>query len=164
MGICLSASRDGSVYWQKIMIFLGADHGGFSFKEKIKKFLDELGFKYEDLGNLKFEPRDDFTDYALEVAKKIKKTNEKGILVCTNGLGMSMVANKIRGIRAVNITTKKVAIQSREHLDANILCLGAHVVSWKNVKKIIKAWLETEFFRKERYIRRLDKIRKIERE
>ena len=144
------------------MIYLGADHGGFKFKEKIKEFLDELGIKYEDLGNLKLEPRDDFTDYALEVAKKIKKTGGKGILVCTNGLGMCVVANKMRGIRAVNVTTKKIAIQSREHLDANVLCLGAHVVSFKNAKKIIKVWLETDFFRKERYTRRLDKIRKVE--
>jgi len=146
------------------MIYLGADHGGFSYKEKIKKFLDELKVKYEDLGNLKFEPRDDFVDYAFEVARKVKKTKGKGILICTNGLGMSVVANKLKGIRAVNAITKKIAIQSREHLDANILCLGAHVVSWKNAKKIIKAWLETEFFRKERYTRRLDKIREIERE
>jgi len=146
------------------MIYLGADHGGFSFKEKIKELLDELKIKYQDMGNLKFEPRDDFTDYAFEVAKRVKKTKEKGILICTNGLGMCVVANKLRGIRAVNATTKKVAIQSREHLDANVLCLGSHVVSWKNVKKIIKAWLETEFFRKERYSRRLDKIREIERE
>lgn len=146
------------------MIYLGADHGGFKFKEKIKDFLDELKIKYEDLGNFKFEPRDDFTDYALEVAKKIKKTGGKGILVCTNGLGMCIAANKMRGIRAVNIPTKKIAIQSREHLDANVLCLGSHVVSFKNAKKIIKIWLETDFFRKERYIRRLDKLRKIERE
>lgn len=146
------------------MIYLGADHGGFSFKEKIKELLEELKIGYQDLGNFKFEPRDDFADYALEVAKKVKKTNGKGILICTNGLGMSIAANKIKGIRAVNATTKKIAIQSREHLDANVLCIGAHVVSWKNVKKIIKAWLETEFFRKERYIRRIDKIKKIERE
>lgn len=146
------------------MIYLGADHGGFSYKEKIKQFLDELNIKYEDLGNLNFEPRDDFVDYALEVAIKVKKTGEKGILVCTNGLGMGIAANKIQGIRAVAPTTKKTAIQSREHLDANVLCLGAHVISFKNAKKIIKAWLETEFFHKERYIRRLDKIKKIERE
>lgn len=146
------------------MIYLGADHGGFTYKEKIKELLEELGEKYEDLGNTKFEPRDDFVDYALEVAKKVKKTKGKGILVCTNGLGMCITANKIKGIRGVVVTTKKTAIQAREHLDANILCLGSHVVSFKNAKKIIKEWLGTEFFRKERYIRRLDKIRKIERE
>ena len=146
------------------MIYLGADHGGFKFKEKIKEFLEELEVKYEDLGNTKFEPRDDFVDYAIEVAKKVKKTKGRGILICTNGLGMCIAANKIKGIRGVVATTKKITIQAREHLDANILCLGAHVVSFKNVKKIIKEWVNTDFFRKERYIRRLDKIRNIERE
>ena len=146
------------------MIFLGSDHGGFSFKEKIKEFLNELKVEYMDLGNFKFKPEDDFVDYALAVANKVVETGEKGILICTNGLGMCIAANKIKGIRAVAPTTKKVAIQSREHLDANVLCLGAHVVSFRNVKKIIKAWLETDFFRKDRYIRRLEKIRKIERE
>jgi len=144
------------------MIYLGADHGGFSFKEKIKKFLDELDIKYEDLGNEKFEPRDDFIDYALKVTKKVRKTKGKGILICTNGLGMSVVANKARGIRATLVTSKKIAKQAREHLDSNVLCLGSHITSFKNVKKIIKEWLETDFFRKKRYIRRLDKIRKFE--
>jgi len=144
------------------MIYLGADHGGFSFKEKIKKFLDELDIKYEDLGNEKFEPRDDFVDYALKVTKRVRKTKGKGILICTNGLGMSVVANKARGIRATLVTSKKIAKQAREHLDSNVLCIGSHITSFKNVKKIIKEWLETDFFRKKRYIRRLDKIRKFE--
>ena len=144
------------------MIYLGADHGGFSFKEKIKEFLDELGVEYQDLGNFKFEPYDDFPDFGYKVAKKVAKTKARGILVCTNGLGMSIVANKIKGIRATVVTTKKVAKQAREHLDANVLCLGAHVVSFKEARRIIKIWLETEFFRKEKYIRRLEKIKKIE--
>jgi ribose 5-phosphate isomerase B len=146
------------------MIYLGADHGGFHFKEKIKDFLNELKIEYQDLGNLKFDPNDDFTDYALAVAKKVAQTGEKGILICTNGLGTCITANKVKGIRSVNVTTKKVAEQAREHLDSNILCIGAHVVSFKNVKKIIRAWLETDFFRKERYIRRLEKLSQIEKE
>lgn len=144
------------------MIYLGADHGGFSFKEKIKEFLNELKIEYMDLGNFKFEPNDDFPDFALAVAKKVAETGGKGILFCTNGLGMCIVANKIKGVRAVVPTTKKTAEQSREHLDANVLCIGAHVVSFKDAKKIIKIWLETEFFRKEKYIRRLKKIEEIE--
>ncbi|MFZ5559827.1 MAG: RpiB/LacA/LacB family sugar-phosphate isomerase [Patescibacteria group bacterium] len=144
------------------MIYLGADHGGFSFKEKIKEFLDELKIEYQDLGNLKFEPLDDFSDFALAVAKKVAETGQKGILFCTNGLGMCIAANKIKGIRAVVPTTKKSAQQSREHLDANVLCIGAHVISFREARKIIKIWLETEFFRKEKYIRRLKKIQDIE--
>ncbi len=144
------------------MIYLGADHGGFSFKEKIKEFLNELKVEYEDLGNLKLEPDDDFTDYALAVARKVAETGGKGILFCTNGLGMCIVANKVKGVRAVVSTTKKTAEQSREHLDVNVLCLGAHVVSFKDAKRIIKTWLETEFFPKEKYIRRWDKIKEVE--
>jgi ribose 5-phosphate isomerase B len=144
------------------MIYLGADHGGFSFKEKIKGFLNELKIEYQDFGNTKFEGDDDFVDYAILVAKKVAETNGKGILFCTNGLGMCVTANKIKGIRAVVPTTKKVAQQSREHLDANILCVGEHVVSFREAKKIIKIWLETEFFNKDKYIRRLKKIEEIE--
>lgn len=144
------------------MLYLGADHGGFSFKENIKKFFDELKIEYSDLGNLKFEPGDDFNEFALAVAKKVAETKGKGILFCTNGLGMCIVANKIKGIRAVVPTTKKTAQQSREHLDANILCLGEHVVSFRDAKKIIKTWLETEFINNEKYIRRLKKIEEIE--
>jgi len=144
------------------MLYLGADHGGFIFKEKIKNFLNELKIEYQDLGNLKFDPNDDFPDFAIAVAKKVVETGEKGMLICTNGLGMCMAANKVKGIRAVNVTTKKVAEQAREHLDSNILCIGAHVVSFKNVKKIIKTWLGTDFFKKDKYIRRLEKLRQIE--
>lgn len=144
------------------MIYLGADHGGFSFKEKIKEFLKELKIEYQDLGNTKFEPEDDFVDYAVAVAKKVVETNGKGILVCTNGEGMCIAANKIKGIRAVSPSTKKAAIRSREDLDANVLCLGEHVLSFREVKKIIKIWLETDFFKAERYIRRLNKIKTLE--
>jgi len=144
------------------MIYLGADHGGFSFKEKIKEYLKELKVEYEDLGNLKFEPNDDFVDYAVLVAKKVMETNGKGILICTNGEGMCVVANKIKGIRAVSPSTKKTALRSREDLDANVLCLGEHVLSFRDAKKIIKIWLETDFFNAERYIRRINKIKKLE--
>jgi ribose 5-phosphate isomerase B len=144
------------------MIYLGADHGGFSFKEKAKEFLNELGEKYEDLGNTKFEPEDDFPDFAVAVAKKVAETNGKGILVCTNGEGMCIAANKIKGVRAVSPNTKKAALRSREDLDANILCLGEHIISFRDAKKIIKVWLETDFFKAERYVRRLEKIKKLE--
>lgn len=144
------------------MIYLGADHGGFSFKEKIKKFLDELKVEYQDLGNLKFEPLDDFPDFALLVAKKVVETNGKGILFCTNGLGVCLAANKVKGIRAVSPTSKKSSQQSREHLDANVLCLGSHTLSFREAKKIIKIWLETEFLSKEKYVGRLKKIEEME--
>jgi len=144
------------------MIYLGADHGGFSFKEKIKGFLNELKIEYQDLGNTKFEGDDDFADYAVAVAKKVTETNGKGILFCTNGLGMCVTANKIKGIRAVAPTTKKATQRSREDLDSNVLCIGEHVLSFREAKKIIRIWLETDFFQAERYVRRLNKIKNLE--
>ncbi|HOZ16609.1 MAG TPA: RpiB/LacA/LacB family sugar-phosphate isomerase [Candidatus Portnoybacteria bacterium] len=144
------------------MIFLGADHGGFSFKEKIKEYLQEFELEFEDLGNLKFQGDDDFVDYATVVAKKVVDMNGKGILICTNGEGMCVAANKIKGIRAVSPTNKKAAQQTREHLNANILCLGEHTLSFREAKKIIKVWLETNFFNSEKYIRRLNKIKNLE--
>jgi ribose 5-phosphate isomerase B len=144
------------------MIYLGADHGGFSFKEKIKEYLKELKIEFSDLGSLKFEGDDDFVDYAVLVANKVVETNGKGILICTNGEGMCMTANKIKGIRAVSPTSKRVAQQTKEHLDANILCLGEHVLSFREAKKIIKIWLETDFFHTDRYIRRIEKIKELE--
>lgn len=144
------------------MIYLGADHGGFKFKEKIKEFLKKSEIEFEDLGNLVFDPHDDFPIFAFKVAEKVAQTDEKGILICTNGLGMAMAANKIRGIRAVTVTSKKAAQQSREHLNANILCLGAHTISFLTAKKIIRTWLNTEFLAKEKYIRRLKQIEEKE--
>jgi len=144
------------------MVYLGADHGGFSFKEKIKEYLKELKLEFEDLGNLKFQGDDDFVDYAIAVAKKVAETNGKGILICTNGEGMCVAANKIKGIVAVSPTNKKAAQQTREHLNANVLCIGEHTLSFREVKKIVKIWLETDFFNAERYIRRLNKIKNLE--
>jgi ribose 5-phosphate isomerase B len=144
------------------MIYLGADHGGFSFKEKIKEYLKELKTDFVDLGNLKLEPGDDFVDYAVLVANKVAETGQKGILICTHADGMCVAANKIKGIIAVSPSTKKSAERSREDLDSNILCLGEHALSFREAKRIIKTWLETDFFNAERYIRRINKIKKLE--
>ncbi len=146
------------------MLYLGSDHGGYNVKENIKKFLDELKVEYSDLGNLKCEPEDDYPDFAVAVAKKVAATDGRGILFCTYGDGMCITANKIKGIRAASPATKDAAIRSREDLDSNILCLGGNALSLRNTKKIIKIWLETNFTGKERYIRRLEKIKKIENE
>lgn len=144
------------------MLYLGADHGGYKFKEKIKDFLKKSEIEFEDLGNLEFNPQDDFPVFAFKVAEKVSQNKGKGILICTNGIGMSIAANKIKGIRAALVTTKKSAQQSREHLDANILCLGAHTISFSTAKKIIRVWLNTEFSQKEKYVRRLKQIEEKE--
>lgn len=142
--------------------YLGSDHAGYKLKGKIKDFLDELGYKYVDLGNLKLEPGDDYPDYAYKVAKNVAKTNGRGILICDSGVGVCIVANKINGIRAVVGYNVRIAKMSRVHNNTNILCLGQDYINLDKSKKIIQAWIETDFSAEKRHQRRLEKISKIE--
>lgn len=144
------------------MIFLGSDHKGFTLKEKLKKFLDELEYDYKDLGAKKLDPYDDYPDYAIEVCKKVLKTDGRGILICDSGLGMSIVANKIPGIYAAVCWNEKNAKYTREHNNANVLTLGAWNTDFETTKKIVKIWLETPFSNEERHIRRNNKIKEVE--
>lgn len=143
-----------------LTIYFGSDHGGFVLKEEIREYLEKRK-EYEviDLGAFNLESLDDFPDFALAVAKKIsEKEGAKGILFCGSGQGMAIAANKIRGIRAAVCWDIASAKQSREHLDANILCLGAKFVSVELAKKITDIWLGTSFLNEEKYSRRLRKI------
>jgi len=144
------------------MVYLGADHAGFHLKEELKKYLEELGYEYEDLGNQQLEPKDDYPDFALAVAKKVAASGEKGILICATGFGMAMAANKVKGIRASVCWDEFTTLQSRQHNDANILCLGGKVIDSETAKKVVRIWLETEFTGDERHVRRLGKIKEIE--
>jgi ribose 5-phosphate isomerase B len=145
------------------MLVLGADHGGFALKEYIKRVLLKSGQAIHDVGSDKLKPTDDYPLIAAEVAKLVRRTTGgRGILICGSGVGMSVVANKYAGIRAVNAWDVKVAIRSRKEEDANILVLPAHFVSRANAVKIINAWLETPFQRIQRYRRRLGEIARIE--
>ena len=142
------------------MIYLGADHRGFRLKEKIKKYLREIGKEFEDLGNKKFDPNDDYPDFAKRVAKAVSRSpKNRGILVCGSGLGMSIAANKFRGVRAALCFNEKMAELSRMHNNANILCLSADFFPLAKIKKIIKIWLEAKFSKEERHKRRIKKIR-----
>ena len=144
------------------MIYLGSDHAGFHLKEEIKKYLKELGREYQDLGNKEIDPQDDYPDYALEVARKVVETKSRGILICATGIGMCITANKVKGVRAAVVWDEFTALSSREHNNANILCLAGKVLDVETAKKIVQIWLETEFSNEERHIRRLGKIEEAE--
>lgn len=144
------------------MIYLGADHAGYNLKEEIKKYLAELEYESEDLGNTRIEPLDDYPDFALAVAKKVVESGEKGILFCATGIGISIAANKVKGARATICCNEFMAKQSREHNNVNILCLGGRVFDIESAKKIVKVWLESEFTSEERHTRRLNKIENME--
>lgn len=143
------------------MIYLGADHAGYNLKEEIKKYLQEKGEEFEDLGNTESDSQDDYPDFAKLVAEKVAETGEKGILICGTGLGMCMAANKTPGIRAVTVWNEFTALQSREHLNANVLCLGGKTTDTETTKRIVEIWLKTEFTGGERHVKRLKKIEKM---
>ena len=150
-----------NIKMQNKKIILGSDHAGFELKEEIKKFLEKLDYEYEDLGTHSKEPCD-YPKTAFEVAKKVAETNSTGILMCGSGLGETIVANKVKGIRAANCFNEYTAKMSREHNNSNILCLGARGLKTDEAKNITKIWLTTPFSNEERHKRRIKQISKIE--
>ncbi len=145
-----------------VKVYLGSDHAGFKLKDKVKRWLDKNEIKYEDLGNTNYEKTDDYPDYALRVAKKVSKASSKilGVLVCGSAQGMCITANKVKGIRAVVPFSIKEAKLSKEHNNANIICLSG----WyeKNTLRMLKIFLETKFSKETRHRRRVNKIKQIE--
>jgi ribose 5-phosphate isomerase B len=138
-------------------IFLSSDHGGFELKEKVKSFLIDNNFVYEDLGCSSLEPVD-YPDYAKLLSKKIKdKNNSKGILFCGTGIGISMAANRFPHIRAALCTSVEMASKSRKHNDANVLALGGRILEDKLALQIVEEFLYTDF-EAGRHNLRVDKI------
>lgn len=146
------------------MIYLAADHRGFKFKEEIKKFLSERGYEAEDVGAHEYTPDDDYIDFARAASEKIlvSPALHKGIFICGSGHGVDMVANKYKDIRAALCFNETVAVQSRQHEDANVLVLPADWLSIQEAKNIVNMWLITGFPGEERNVRRLAKMQEIE--
>ncbi len=143
------------------MIIIGSDHAGYKLKELIKGYLSEIGENYKDVGT-NSEESCDYPVFAEKVAKEVVSTeNAKGILVCGSGIGVSIAANKVKGIRAALCMSSELAEMSRRHNDANILCLGARYIDFEAAKSIIKIFLSTEF-EGGRHERRVQEIKDIE--
>jgi ribose 5-phosphate isomerase B len=141
---------------------LGSDHAGLELKEKIKQHLSAGGFEVEDVGTHSPESVD-YPDYALLVGNRvIAREADLGILVCGSGIGMSIAANKIHGIRAANVHSEIEAQLSREHNNANVLALGGRMMDDKTAFSIIDRWLATPFPGGERHKRRLEKVVALE--
>ena len=145
------------------MLYLGADHRGFDLKEKIKRYLEESNLDYEDLGNLKQDPFDDYPDFAKMVAEKIAENPEvnRGILICGSGVGIAVAANKMKGIRAGTIFKPEQVRAAVNDEDLNVLALPADFLDEDEAREIVKAFLETKFSGEERHKRRIDKINLI---
>ncbi len=145
------------------MIAIGSDHGGYKLKEEIKRYLDEKEIPYIDYGCMN-EERVDYPNIAKEVAVSVQKGKaEKGILICRSGLGMSIVANKFKGIRSTPCYNEEEAKFSRMHNDSNVLTLGADYISVNEAICILRMWLATEF-EGGRHMERIKIIEEIENE
>jgi ribose 5-phosphate isomerase B len=143
------------------MIAIGSDHAGFEYKERLKKLLDEIGKPYQDFGTTSPDPVD-YPDVAYLVSKAVASGKcLQGILICGTGIGMSIVANKYKGIRAAACESPASAKLSREHNDANILCFGARIISWETATEIVKTFLSTPFSGDERHMCRIQKIHSL---
>ena len=142
-------------------LIIGSDHAGYRLKEELKKYLEGLGHTVEDYGT-NSEQSVDYPKFGYAVASNVAKTGNKGILICGSGIGMSMIANKVKGIRAAVCHNEYTARAAREHNDANILCLGARILKNEEAKKITKVFLETEFSKEKRHRKRVDEIKKLE--
>lgn len=146
------------------MIILGADHAGYELKEKIKELLDKWNYDYVDVSP-EFITDDDYTDVVDTICKKMNVSSDKAIMVCGTGIGSCIMANKYKGVRAAICYDEYTAKFTRLHNDANMLCLGGRTTVAKNnelLESIVKTFLDTEFSKEERHVRRLEKIKRVE--
>jgi len=146
-----------------VRIALGADHAGFEFKQQVSDILTSLGHEVDDLGAHRFDPLDDYPDFTRPVAESVATGSaDRGLLVCGSGVGASIAANKIAGIRAAMCHDTYSARQGVEHDDMNVLCLGARIVGIELAREIISAFLGARFSAEERHVRRLAKVKAME--
>src|SRR3990170_6092146 len=146
---------------QIAMIALASDHAGFPYKERLKQLLDELKLPYKDFGTQSPESTD-YPEWAHKASDAIAKGEcDRGILICGTGIGMSIVANKHKGVRAAVSESVTSARLARLHNDANILCVGERVIGWESVVDIVTAFLKTRFDGGERHARRVGKIHSL---
>ena len=139
-------------------VLIGADHGGFELKEKIKKHLCEKAIDVKDYGTHSADSCD-YNDIALSVSEAIVKGEaDRGILVCGTGVGMAIQANKVEGIRAALVHDMFTAKATREHNDSNVLTMGGRIIGDELANAIVDIWLETPFSKEDRHQRRVDKL------
>jgi ribose 5-phosphate isomerase B len=139
-------------------IAVASDHAGFAYKEKVKQYLAAKGFEIVDYGTYSDE-RSDYPDFAHKAAEgMLRGEAERGVFVCGSGIGISIAANRHKGIRAVDAVTEEMARLARQHNDANVLALGERLITWEQAEKIIDAFFSADF----EGGRHTDRVRKID--
>ena len=142
---------------------IAADHGGFELKQIIQSFLLSLNYEVIDFGAYEKNDLDDYPDFVIPLSKAVAAREvEKGIAICGSGVGAAIAANKIAGVRASLITDHFSAHQGVEDDDMNLLCLGGRITGFAVAKELVKVFLESKFSGGEKYVRRLNKIKVLE--
>ena len=143
-------------------IAIGCDHGALDLKNKVVAHLKEQGYEVQDFGTYTLDSCD-YPDYAAQAAQAVADGScEKGIVLCTTGIGVSIAANKIKGIRCALLSDVMSARMTREHNDTNMMAIGAGVVGQMLALEIVDTWLHTEFSGNERHQRRINKVMALE--
>jgi ribose 5-phosphate isomerase B len=146
------------------MLYIASDHGGYHLKKRlIRYFENELNVPVTDLGPTEYVEDDDYPDFAIPLAKKVaEEKGAEGILICKNGIGVCMAANKVKGIRAGLGYNLMAAETMKTDDNTNVLCLAAKLGSEEHAMAIVKKWLTTLFSKEERHTRRLTKVAELE--
>ncbi|OCN05484.1 ribose-5-phosphate isomerase [Erysipelotrichaceae bacterium MTC7] len=143
-------------------IALACDHGAYEYKEMIKEYVQELGHEVEDFGTYDTSSMD-YPDTVYPAAKSVAQgKSDRGIVLCTTGIGASISANKVIGVRCALVSDTVTAKLTREHNDSNILALGQGVIGQLVAKEIVRIWLATDFSKESKHQRRIDKLCVIE--
>ena len=144
-------------------IAVGADHNGYALKKTMADLLRSLGHEVSDVGAHAIDPLDDYPDFAGALARTVASGEaERGVMVCGSGVGASVAANKVRGVRAAVCHDTYSAHQGVEHDDMNVLCLGARIVGEEVAREAVQAFVSATFSGEERHRRRLEKVLAIE--
>ena len=142
-------------------IIIGSDHGGFEHKKEMIEYLKGLNYEVEDVGPYSYEPKDDYPVYAKKVCKRVlEETGSLGVLMCGTGIGMSIVANKIKGIRCAKIDNEEEAKLAKLHNNANVMAVSSKK-SDEEINKLMYYFINTPFSNEERHINRINKIEEI---
>jgi ribose 5-phosphate isomerase B len=148
------------------MLYIASDHRGYNLKEFLKGYLSQEKIPFKDVGNHKFDPEDDYPDFAFKLAREVAKNHDEniGVMACGSGLGMVVAANKIKGIRAGLVMSEWFAEHGKENDDLNVISFSADKTDFSSAERIFKKWMSSKFNNSDKYRRRLEKIKKVEEE
>ena len=146
-------------------LYIASDHGGYQLKRRLLRFIqNELNQEVIDMGPTEYVETDDYPDYAVPLAKKVIETEGRGIVICKNGIGVTIATNKMDGIRCGLGYNLMAAESMMQDDNTNVLSLAAKALSDDHAMAIVKTWLETEFSQADRHVRRLKKVQRLEQE